>query len=455
MLLTVQIEPYSGIFPNIIYANSSIINKLGLPLYRPFNLSFGNKKTEVILAHQSNKGNLIRVTSPIAKLLHLPSEVHLHAKYNENSGLIFGPILGILVQSIQSNQAKSPFGGLTNFAYELLKKSRNNGVLSYFFTLDKINQQTGTVSGWTLINEKWEKNTFPIPNVIYNRISSRGLEKNLLPKIKLLQEEYNFIFFNSNFLNKWEVYQLLNNTSIKTIMPETVLYKGSKTIRYMLNKSPVIYLKPTNGSLGQGIIKVCKKTDSYTIQSSSVQGNSVKNFVNYNNMYKYLIPRISSRPYIIQTGLKLISYQNRPIDFRILVQKNSTGIWAVTSMVARIAKDQYIVSNIAQGGTQGNVINTINLASPILAKKIKKTHFRKYALSIAKQLELKTPGNFAELGIDLALDDNGKLWLLEVNSKPSKNDEQKLSNEPRPSVKRLVQYVLFITKNNLQGRENL
>ncbi len=445
MALTIQVEPYTGIFPNIIYTNSLVRSKLNLPLYRPFNLSFGNKKTDIILAPNVNKSNILRVSAPVANLLHIPDGIELRAKYNSKTGLNLGPILGILVQSIQSNQSKLPFGNLTHFACELSKNARKKGVLSYFFTYDNINTQTNSIIGWTLLNEKWEKKTFPIPDVIYNRISSRSLEKKLLPKIKSLQDRYNFTFFNSSFLNKWEVYQLLNQTPIKKIMPETILYKGNKTIKYMVNKSRIIYLKPTNGALGLGIIKVEKTNTGYTTQSSSIQSSTTKNFKNYINMYKYLIPRISSKQYLIQKGLNLISYENRPIDFRILVQKNKFGKWAVTSMVARMAKDQYIVSNIAQGGTQSTVMKTIKLANPTLAMKISREHFKKYALAVAKHIELSSSGQFAELGIDLALDNNGRLWLLEVNSKPSKNDDQKTTYEPRPSVNRLIQYVIFKT----------
>ncbi|UUZ93293.1 YheC/YheD family protein [Paenibacillus sp. P25] len=69
-------------------------------------------------------------------------------------------------------------------------------------------------------------------------------------------------------------------------------------------------------------------------------------------------------------------------------------------------------------------------------------------MQIAKGIETQVPGHFAELGIDLALDTRGRVWLLEVNSKPSKDDNTPLQagKKMRPSVKRLVQYARFAAK---------
>lgn len=447
-LITVQIESKFKLPSNIIYTNASTVKKLNLPLNNSFSLSFGNKHVDVFIELDQSKGNLIRIPDFIARLLHLQDGVQIHAKYNKKNELCLGPILGVLVQSIQNKEPKNPFGKFTVFAHEVNEKAHKKGVYPYFFTFDGIDFHNEHIKGWTLINNKWVSKIFPIPNVIYNRISSRKLERKLLPQIKTFQLKYKFIFFNNNFLNKWEVYQILKNTSIKNIMPKTILFSGSKSIKAMLNYYTSIYLKPTDGALGRGIIKIEKKQKNYIVQSCHAQGAVVKNFSNFNNMYKYLLPRISSKKYLVQQGLVLLNYQNRPIDFRILVQKNSYGIWSVSSMVARIAKDQSIVSNLAQGGTQSRVMNTINLADPILAKKITKNQFRKTALTIAKNLESTSSAHFAEFGIDLGLDNVGKLWLLEVNSKPSKIDEQKSNNESRPSVSQLINYVFYVTNYN-------
>jgi hypothetical protein len=72
------------------------------------------------------------------------------------------------------------------------------------------------------------------------------------------------------------------------------------------------------------------------------------------------------------------------------------------------------------------------------------------ALEVAKTFERHAEGHFAELGIDLAIDTLGKIWLIEINSKPSKTDDTVISptETTRPSVLRLIEYVHFLTSAN-------
>ena len=443
-IIAIQVEPYVNPF-NIIYTNYTLVNKLKIPHNKYLNLSFGNKKIPVRIQIGSNKGNSIRIPKNIANELLIPNGIQIHAKY-ENGTIKLGPLLGILVQNIQDNQPKNPLGKFSPFAEELSKKSFTKGLLPFFFTYQDINQESNYITGWMYRNSKWEKRKFPISEVIYNRVSSRVLEKKLLPSITKLKDKYNFIFFNERFLDKWEIAQMLKPTSVKKIIPKTVIYRGRKTIREMINSFQTIYLKPTNGALGIGIFRIEKEENQYKVQYSRVQGPITLTFKKFEAMYNYLYPRLALRPYLVQQGLKLLSLNNRPIDFRILVQKNSKGIWAVTSMVARIANDQNFVSNLAQGGTQTTVYEAIKSAKPEFGKIITKNHFKEIALQIANIMEKNLPGNFAEFGIDLALDEKGKIWLIEVNSKPSKIDDLKDSNEPRPSVTQLANYVLYLSK---------
>lgn len=445
-ILAIQVNSNLNPF-NFVSINYKFIKKLNLPINRPLFLTFGNKKVAIIIKPSSNKGNLFIIPKDVANSLLLPNGISLHANYQDNE-LRLGPILGILVQSIQYNQPKIPFGKFTVYAEELTHKSLTKGIVPYFFSFENIKVESDSITGWWFRNNKWEKRDFPIPQVIYNRISSRYLEKKLLPTINKLKEKYSFIFFNDRFLNKWEVTQMLKPTKVNILIPKTVIYKGLNTIVAMLKEHKVIYLKPINGALGMGIFRVEQKDNIYTVKYSRVQGVSTSTFYSSGKLYKYLKPRLSGKTYLVQQGLHLIALNNRPIDFRILIQKNELGVWAVTSMVARIANDQSFVSNLARGGTQSKVIEAIKLANPELAKKITKKHFKEISLQIAKQMEKPLNGHFAELGIDLALDSDGKIWLLEVNSKPSKVDDPRESNEPRPSVTRLCKYVLFLTNSN-------
>ena len=66
---------------------------------------------------------------------------------------------------------------------------------------------------------------------------------------------------------------------------------------------------------------------------------------------------------------------------------------------------------------------------------------REAALKIAHSLDQRVPEHFAELGIDLAISSDGRVWLLEINSKPAKNDNTPwMENKIRPSLRQIVLY---------------
>ncbi|MNI54828.1 Endospore coat-associated protein YheD [compost metagenome] len=68
------------------------------------------------------------------------------------------------------------------------------------------------------------------------------------------------------------------------------------------------------------------------------------------------------------------------------------------------------------------------------------------ALDIAQGIDKQLPSHFGELGIDLAVDTNGRIWLLEVNSKPSKNDNTPIGGgKIRPSVKQVIDYARYLS----------
>ncbi len=73
---------------------------------------------------------------------------------------------------------------------------------------------------------------------------------------------------------------------------------------------------------------------------------------------------------------------------------------------------------------------------------------RRAALEIASGIEKYVDGHFAELGVDLAIDRSGRIWLLEVNSKPSKDDNSSTSGgeKIRPSVNKTVTYARYLAK---------
>jgi len=69
-----------------------------------------------------------------------------------------------------------------------------------------------------------------------------------------------------------------------------------------------------------------------------------------------------------------------------------------------------------------------------------------HSLAYAETVDRETKGIYGEFGIDLAIDNDGKPWLLEINTKPAKSDGTTRSHPfIRPSAKAIVNFALSLS----------
>ncbi|MDP4172180.1 MAG: YheC/YheD family protein, partial [Bacillota bacterium] len=68
---------------------------------------------------------------------------------------------------------------------------------------------------------------------------------------------------------------------------------------------------------------------------------------------------------------------------------------------------------------------------------------KELSVETASILSSKATGLIGELGVDIGIDSTGKLWIIEVNSKPSKNFEDS-GQKIRPSAKSILTYCTML-----------
>lgn len=447
--IMIQILPERYFPPQVnMIVSQSLANRLQLPKH-PIWAAFGTAADITFISTIQNQTPLVRIHSRLAEKLRITNQHHLNIRYDARNGALhFGPFLGILINEDVQGNSKQKFGMMARFLEECAQACASKGVALIVFPPEGIHLSKRTVRGWSYQGKKWELIEAPLPDTVYNRITSRRIERRqaLQQKLSILRNIHQIPVFNETFLNKQQVHNLLTkDANMRPLLPETHPYHP-KRLRIMLNRHRIVYLKPTNGSLGQGIIRVTAVDGKWVCQYTEAASAVTRIFPRADEAFRHLRQRVagSRSRYLIQQGLNLVKWDGRPVDFRVLIQKNGKGIWSVTSTVARVANDQNIVSNLARGGTlrkAGEVLAAVQAKNKPTLQQI-----RNKALSIVEAFERLSQGHYAELGVDLVLDQQGQLWLLELNSKPSKTDETvNPSTVIRPSVNRLVDYVSYIT----------
>jgi glutathione synthase/RimK-type ligase-like ATP-grasp enzyme len=218
---------------------------------------------------------------------------------------------------------------------------------------------------------------------------------------------------------------LLADPDLRNDVPDTKDF-GRATVAQMLEQYGMIYVKPVNGTFGNGVIRVEKKPEAaqpFLFQS----GETKYSFVSFDEMYNELELVKKNKPYLAQQGIHLLKHSGRRFDLRIMVQKNPRSQWETTGMIGRVAHPRKIVTNYHAGGTP----MPVNL---LLKNYLSEEEWNRYearlrtqGVNIARALERRFP-RLKEIGIDIAIDQDLKPWILEVNTLPDPFLFKKLPN---------------------------
>ncbi|WP_276352894.1 YheC/YheD family protein [Cohnella caldifontis] len=441
----------SGILSDdVLMLGETLMKRSKIPSQQPITLEFGSFRHSVTVVPVPRYDGL-RMSQTLFRRMGLFPGVSLRMQYRAAARtLALGPLIGVLVSSDDPGNREKPFGSITMFCRELTDACRKQGAYVYFFTPRALGSSQTALEGW-VYQEGWRQLTLPIPNVVNNRLTKRKLEN--LPEVQQFVKEagsrYGTQMFNEKFLDKSEVFEALKkDAGLRRYLPESFSLRGIDMLRGMCSRHPVVFLKPVRGSLGKGIIRVSRiGPDNWQASYATMSGTRKQNFPSLAKLYASIAGKMKSVHYLIQQGLTLIEIGGRPVDFRALTQKNAAGEWAVTSVVSRTADSDHFVSNLARGGTLSRTNEAIARSNlPAAFKKTAALRLKRAALDIAKGVDDQIPAHFGELGIDLALDVHGRVWLLEVNSKPSKNDNTPLTEgKIRPSVRMMIQYARYLS----------
>ncbi|MCA0756883.1 YheC/YheD family protein [Paenibacillus sp. N4] len=219
---------------------------------------------------------------------------------------------------------------------------------------------------------------------------------------------------STSIKSKWTKTKWLLGSKVRTYIPETLTYSRSNLSR-MFSRYSTVFFKPTGGTGGFNIIRIKKLADGYTLQHNSEK----KRFKTFDALYGHLNKRARQRSYLLQKGIRLATVKGRPFDIRVMVQKSNAGSWKSTAMCTKIGRPGKVATNYHQGGEVGYFWQTLSGAGfGKAAVKRKEQELKKLGEDVGRVFDRHAKG-FRELGLDVALDDKGNAWILEVNTRPT------------------------------------
>lgn len=360
--------------------------------------------------------------------------------------LYIGPLIGIFTAGFEQNTA--PLGARSSYFIKLLQSCRQHAGFAYLFGTHSIDWDKGIVDGLLYQEERWVKKQMPLPSVVYDRLPNRKAAQSAFiqeTKRKLIQD-YDIPWFNPYFFNKWDIHeQLLTDEKTSFFLPHSIRldpFDALIKIETLLHLHHVIYLKPTNGSHGDGIYQLKKTENGITVCSNkgkSTSYHSVDHFV------KKLRKDCAMQDLIAQQGIELLQIDNQPLDFRIHTNKNKYGHWTVTAVAGKVSGDHTVTTHQLHGGS----VKTLYDIFPDAEKRLKiLQELSDTALALSRVIDEKMPGLIGEIGFDLGIDHLSAIWMFEANSRPGREIflHAPLKNSEWLIGKRIVEYASYLTQ---------
>lgn len=364
------------------------------------------------------------LTPRISKMLRLSKHMeHYQLRALNSSHFMVGPLVGILVSE---KKLRKLLSGKVDTIYRSYARvlSRNKGQ-AVFFSPRRIkwerNEVLGVIRTAANQEERWLEETLPLPTVIYdrcfggnNRHRSTIIRKKCashIPTVKVINALAK--------LGKRQVYTLCSQIPrFREHLPKWDILRPDN-IKTLLEQFPIAYIKPDRLSKGKGVTKVTKIPSGFLLEQRRDPDNYQHLCSSSKEVLEDLEPYMSNQGFmVIQEGISLMTYEGRPFDFRLLLQKDQSGRWKRTGVAGRISGAGSIISSPRSGGSVSTFDQVMVPLSPPKRQSIASSMLN-LAIDLAQTID-SLIGPFAELGFDLGVDTSGKVKIIEVNGIPLK-----------------------------------
>lgn len=399
--------------------NSDTADQLGILENQKYSISLGRKKTppmSVTIDDGIANQDIVISTEQMSDL-NLSSHLLFDCK-KEGSNLALGPFIGVLARKTNAGLYKILHAMATYV--ESYEEIRGCVIV---FALEGVNEDGLTITGYVFNpqDKKWNKGTYQYPDAIFAKIAIPSYWR------EYFNERYKGKIFNNKSMDKWEVYSWLQRyPEIKSHLPYTLLVRNVNEVMNYLNQHRSVFLKPVSGLKGNGIMKLTRIGNTVIFQESQKCAMNTK-YCSIKDARLLIAKKCARKSLIAQQALQLKEDNHSVIDFRLTIDKNMNKRWVVSAFLARKGVMNSIVSNRSSGGKVEDgtqVLMEVFRLSETDVITIKE-YMINLAILIAEKMDA-TSYHFGKLALDLALDEDMKVWVIEVNNR-SPNDTIVLS----------------------------
>lgn len=321
--------------------------------------------------------------------------------------LRFGPVLAVVVPGRHIARARGGAWSCWAGVYPRLR-----GLL-FVTSKEKLDLTEGCARGYYYRpgpdGGAWWRGRFPLPEVLYRRAWLPFPLYRELPRLGVR-------LFDGECNDKWRVYRWLSAArAVIPYLPWTVPVARPEEVPGLVRHHGRLVLKRRRGLQGKGFLVISADPEGgYRVRDRGEP--AAHHCPSQQDLLDCLRPVLGKHRYLAQQAVELPSYLDRPMDLRVIMQRDDRGRWRCTGGAARFGTPGAVASNFVwEGGFGCSPVNGLRLALGI-GKPVARALWAKVravARRVCQAMELW--GEFGDLGLDMAVDRQGRIWLLEVN----------------------------------------
>ncbi len=306
---------------------------------------------------------------------------------------------------------------------ELARAGHRMSIPIYFFSVPNVDLEREMITGtyYDHAKEIWTQKEFQFPDVLYDRRGGGGKAvKERAREIRTRFEELNILKVNSkSYFDKWDVFdRLKEHEEARSRLPQTKLYTNDVYLLKFLNKHTSIYLKSLRGSRGLQVMRLEKLGENQYSYSYFHNEPIVGTVKSETELLRIVRAFFNQKDFVIQNEINVLTVDNCKVDFRAEVQRNENGELEAPAISARVALDKSPITTHSEAYPHDQfILNTLKYTEDEFLKLNDQIH--EFLFTMYRALE-ENYGSFGEIGIDFALDQEGRLWFIEANAKSAK-----------------------------------
>ncbi|RKD25925.1 hypothetical protein BEP19_03075 [Ammoniphilus oxalaticus] len=202
----------------------------------------------------------------------------------------------------------------------------------------------------------------------------------------------------------------------------------------LLNRYGRIVVKPSSGSGGVGVMQIISMGKRrYAVHYGKYQ----KTIQGLLPTYQFAQSKAKGL-YLAQQGIKLAKINGRPFDLRVMVQRKRNSEWVVTGILAKVAGSGFFITNIVESKGKALPLRTAVQQASIRRASYDKINQQIHRLALQTVYRLQKYYRIRTVGIDMGIDEQGKVWIIEANFSPDKTYFRRLKD--KTMYRRIMSY---------------